>query len=695
MTTHNLDGVKQLEKLNVLRVVLSRELSINEIQNICKNTNVEIETFIHGALCICYSGQCLFSSIIGGRSGNRGLCAQPCRLPYTLLDENNTKLNSGHLLSPRDLLAVNYLPELIKSGVACFKIEGRLKSPKYVAIATKFYRKYIDLVCENISKSNDKIRKILFQELNKINQETQMSDIEEITQIFNRGGFSEGHLLDTPNQNLIYKENPSNTGFYLGKVENFNCNKGYVKLTAKHAISLGDTVEINSNTYTVSELMIKNTNIKTANINDNITIGRIKGNIKNNMPIYKLQSKSLINSIKNTFEENKEFKKIPLQAKIEIAKNKPIYFEIWCSDKNSIYYNEKIILTSSQMPTQALNKPITEEAIIKQLSKTGSTEFTFENIQVNLGKNLFIPNLSIINELRRESLEHLENRIIEKHINSRNLIFSKIENKQTTVNLKKPKVSVLLNFLDLSFNYSTLKNIERIYIPLKYFLNPIYLNVLNNICINFNTYIYMPSILRDLNSINFDFLKKFNLKGAVISNISQINFFKNNENFELIGNYTLNIFNSQTIETLKKLNLSSYTLSPELNNEDTKELIKTSTLKTELFVYGKIPLMTINYCLLGNSNHCYKECSKKCNSNEIFYLNDRLNLKFRIVPDNTSTITTIYNSKITSFDYSEFNSDFIRISILDENTSDIQNIINTCLESKRFEGKDYCGHFNK
>ena len=138
MTTHNLTGVKQLENMGVQRVVLSRELSINEIKDICKNTKVEIETFIHGALCICYSGQCLFSSIIGGRSGNRGLCAQPCRLPYTLIDEENNTLDKGHLLSPRDLNAIKYLPELIRAGVKCFKIEGRLKSPEYVGIITKF-----------------------------------------------------------------------------------------------------------------------------------------------------------------------------------------------------------------------------------------------------------------------------------------------------------------------------------------------------------------------------------------------------------------------------------------------------------------------------------------------------------------------------------------------------------------------------
>jgi len=262
MTTHNLEGVKQLENMGVSRVVLSRELSINEIKNICANSNVEIETFIHGALCICYSGQCLFSSIIGGRSGNRGLCAQPCRLPYTLIDEQNNVYDKGYLISPKDLNAIEYLPELIKCGVKCFKIEGRLKSPEYVGIITKFYRKYIDIVCDNQNLQNEKIIEIIMKEMSKINEDTLMTDKEQVTQVFNRGGFSEGHLSDKPNKNLIFKDKPSNQGFYLGKIEKFNENKGYITLNAKTKVNIGDKIGINSDIYTISELMIKNKNVK-------------------------------------------------------------------------------------------------------------------------------------------------------------------------------------------------------------------------------------------------------------------------------------------------------------------------------------------------------------------------------------------------------------------------------------------------
>lgn len=208
MTVHNLDGVKQLESKGFSRVVLSRELSLEDIEYIRKNTHAELEVFIHGALCISYSGQCLLSSMIGGRSGNRGLCAQPCRLPYELFEESPENkqiksLDKGYLLSPRDNLGIEYLPELIKMGIDSFKIEGRMKTPTYVGTVTRIYRKYIDLVLNNIDSDNKILRNMIKKELDIVNEETNLSDREELTQVFNRGGFSTGHFKPAGNKELI------------------------------------------------------------------------------------------------------------------------------------------------------------------------------------------------------------------------------------------------------------------------------------------------------------------------------------------------------------------------------------------------------------------------------------------------------------------------------------------------------------
>lgn len=697
MTTHNLAGVKQLENMGIQRVVLSRELSINEIKNICNNANVEIETFIHGALCICYSGQCLFSSIIGGRSGNRGLCAQPCRLPYTLIDEKKSILDKGHLLSPRDLNAVKFLPELIRSGVKCFKIEGRLKSPEYVGIITKFYRKYIDIVLDNPNLSNAEILEIIFKELEKKNQSTNMSDSDEVTQVFNRGGFSNGHLDNIANRELVFKDKPNNIGFYLGKIEKFNPSKGYITLKASTSLEIGDKVGINSDTYTVSELMISKNNIRKTDIGNTITFGRIKGNIKVGMEVYKLQSKSLIDNISPTFKEDKEFKKLKLNCKISILRDKPIFLEISCDDINSIYFGETVSVISNDSPSEAINIATTKEKIINQISKTGNTPFEFKNINLELDDNLFVP-ISSLNELRRNALEKLMSKIIDREITNRHLEFKPIKNSSYTVNTKSssnPKINLLLNVLDKNFDYCNLTGVDRCFIPLKYFILPEYFEKIKEISKTFNTYIYMPNVLRDTVKVDFDnIVSSFKIVGFVISAINQLDVVRKYK-LELIGNYTLNIYNIHTINFLKLKGIVETCITPELNDFDTKKLIDVSSMPLELMVYGRIPFMTMNYCLLGKSNKCYKECSKSCNSNKKFYIKDRLGLDFRIVPDNLSTITTIYNSKITSFDYSDFNVNSVRISILDEDENQIQEIINTVKSSKRLEGQEYCGHFNK
>ena len=203
MTITNLNGAKLLENMGFKRVVLSRELSLENISYICKNSNIEIECFVHGALCISYSGQCLFSSMVGGRSGNRGKCAQACRLPYELI-QNKKSIDKGYLLSPKDLCTLEFLPDLVNTGIHSFKIEGRMKTPEYVATVTKIYRKYIDIILE---EKNFKI-------------DTQ--DLVDLKQVFNRGGFSSGHLLKDANKKLIFKEKSNNMGIFIGNISNYS-----------------------------------------------------------------------------------------------------------------------------------------------------------------------------------------------------------------------------------------------------------------------------------------------------------------------------------------------------------------------------------------------------------------------------------------------------------------------------------------
>lgn len=288
MSVHNLEGVLELEKLGFKRVVLAREVPINEIEYIRNNCNVDLEIFIHGALCISYSGQCLFSSLVGGRSGNRGKCAQPCRLPYTLLEEDKA-IDKGYLLSPKDLCSLEYLPKLINLGVNSFKIEGRMKTPEYVATVTRIYRKYIDLAMSN--------KDFIIDETDK----------KDLLQVFNRGGFSSGHLTSSPNKDLIFADKPNNIGLFLGNICKYNPNKGYVTLKLNESVSIGDCISIEGEegAYTISELMEQDNNLKVAKSGQIVKLGRMKGNIKPGAKVYKLNSKSLFDNCKNTFAQRK------------------------------------------------------------------------------------------------------------------------------------------------------------------------------------------------------------------------------------------------------------------------------------------------------------------------------------------------------------------------------------------------------
>lgn len=736
MTVHNLNGALELQDLGFKRIVLSRELSVNDIDFICKNTDVEIETFIHGALCISYSGQCLFSSMIGGRSGNRGKCAGPCRLPFELL-ENDKKINSGYLLSTRDLCGLDYIPKLIESGVKCFKIEGRMKNPEYVATVTRIYRKYIDLAYSNEEYIIDE------------------NDRKELLQVFNRGMSSSGHLSNSGNKDLVYKEKPNNMGLYLGKIQKYNEKKGLITIKLNEPIKIGDTISVDyeQGSYTVSELMnCNNKNITETNVGDTVIIGRMKGNIKLGNNVYKMSSKELSDLAKSSY--SKEYRKVALNCNISIKEGKPIVVSVSSASNIELYKDLFINYVSDLIPLEAKNRPLSEETIISQFSKTASTPFEFKHFNIDLDNGLFIPKLSLLNDLRRKVLALVEDYALKKikrnnyfDLDDYNLpcnesnVNNKTEDNKLNLNCnpenienslnsncnyenigltkaikgnlvfnsnsKNFDISVLLNILNLDYDYSKLSDkIKNVYIPLKYFTNRTFADILHILDSKFNIYIYMPTIIKSnyknllLSNIE-NTLQNYKIQGFVISNICNFKLLESlskefNKNFEIITNYTFNVYNNYTISELKELGAIRYTISPELDKTTINSLSNCTSLDNELIVYGKTPVLNMNYCLLGETDKCYPTCKQKCNSKNSYLLKDRLNMTFQISPDNIQTVTTIYNSKITSISPSDFNINFTRIDILNENTDEINNIVLKVKNGERLEGKNYTnGNLNR
>lgn len=687
MTVHNLEGVKLLQDLGFKRAVLSRELSFDEIKYICDNTNMEIEVFIHGALCVSYSGQCLFSSMIGGRSGNRGKCAQTCRLPYELLEKttkNNLILNAdnsstietvsnfkcidkGYLLSTKDLCSLEFLPQLIDAGVTSFKIEGRMKSPEYVGTVTRIYRKYIDMAL----KSKYKI-----DECDKL----------DLMQVFNRGGFSTGHLSSNANKNLVYKEKQNNMGIYLGKILKYNKSKGLVTSILEHNLAIGDGIAFKNENgkYRVSELMEKNNNIKDATSGQEVTFGRIKGNIKQGDKIFKISDSKLSNLVLNSISQ--ENRKVGLKCNLQIKKNDIIKINLNC-EKFGINIDYKY----EYIPQIAKTIGLTQEKIIAQFTKTQDKVFYFEKFDIELDENLFIP-LSTLNDIRRMGINLIENKIIDSFKRQYKGDFC-LDITKNTYKTEEPKISLLLNILNIDYDYSILDYVDKIYIPLKYFWDNRFEKHIAKLSKKANLYIYMPTIIRKnytstAKNIIQNAISKFNIKGIVISNISQLKML-DTSGLELIGNYTLNTFNTKSLKELSNLKLKTMTISPELDEDGIIGITKNATMPTELIIYGNTPLMTANYCLLGVSNKCYENCPQKCLQNKKYYIKDRLGIKFRIIPDNTQTINTIYNSKTLSIDYKNLNPNSVRIDILDETPQTINQIIKETKQENRFEGKNY------
>lgn len=357
----NISTIKLLKEMGVKRVVLSRELTLDEINQI--DIPIEKEIFIHGALCISYSGNCLFSSMLGSRSGNRGECSACCRLPYELYD-NNKKIKSGYLLSTKELNTSSTFNKLLQSNIQSFKIEGRMKSKEYVYFITKFYRNIID------------------------GQEYQDQDIDTLKILFNRE-FTTGNLF---NDNLINSKSPNHIGLKIGKV--IAITKDKIKIKLDKTIHQEDGIRFfKSKKGTIINFLYNEKNLLVNSCHD---ICYIKNTIDLDIldDVYLTSSKHLSKKLLDY-----PLKKIPLKIKFKAHENENCFLEL--SDGSNT------ISSYGPLCNKAKNNPITKESITKQLSKLGNTVYKVDNLDIELDSNIFIP-LSNINELRRECITKLD-----------------------------------------------------------------------------------------------------------------------------------------------------------------------------------------------------------------------------------------------------------------------------------------------
>lgn len=414
-TIYSREGVLAASELGFERVVLAREVPLSEILEIkkvleaeCKRT--ELETFVHGALCFCFSGQCQMSRMRGGRSGNRGVCAQPCRLPY-LVQNRQTK----HLLSPKDLCTVDMLSELLEAGVFSLKIEGRMKSPEYVAIVTAIYRKYLDLY--------------LRDGFYRVTEE----DRRALNQIFNRGGFTEGYLHGNPDSRLISGSLPKHQGIKIGEVVRRSRGEIVeVVLKQGETLNIGDGVEIRNEelpgnivTY-LKEPALSQRQEQRKTSGRRLFIGDIRGSVHSGDELYRITEKALMEQARRTYALDKDGRELMVRRSAVTMRftarlGEHAVLTVWQEGKENGGEGERENLTdgdsfkrmisvsvySEQKTEVARTKPLTEERLRAQLSKAGSSVFLPEKIEVILEGSLSMP-MASVNAMRRKALMLLE-----------------------------------------------------------------------------------------------------------------------------------------------------------------------------------------------------------------------------------------------------------------------------------------------
>jgi len=660
MSVHSTEGVLYMEKMGFSRVVLARELSLAEIAEINAVAGIETEVFIHGALCVSYSGQCLMSSLIGSRSGNRGKCAQICRTRYTLVEAadkgqapmqgclNSTATaksrtagslptraalspaqHSGYLLSPKDMMTLDILDKIIAAGAASLKIEGRMKSPEYVYLVTKAYRERLDALgtayvhwhnnvdaaatapdnSQALKQSNAQRSGILPQPLGTLTQHEQPRTAKP--------PMSANPIVAANKQNLLQIFNRGgsfSTGYYqtyagsemMSTVTPKSTGtligivtaytKGRCKIKFSAAANPGDGIEI-----WTSDGNHVGTGISKAIAKGESIEFVIKGAIEKGNPVYKSYDHGLISATKK--EMAAAIKKRTAYATVRAITDKPVYLSLSCGGARSDIYGDVI--------QAAINAPMSSEEVLAQLSKTGNTPFEFKFAHAEIGENIFV-NRGLLNEMRRRAVEELEKELVQsiKRDDMTSVIAATYRPRLTNTQ----KLSVQLNNIDHLPNVLN-QNISRVYIPAEIIPASIEKPLTTEIFVTF------PHISRNCTEATIKAAitqwDATNIDGYLVSTYGQLNLLRHTPK-KIMLNHTFNIFNHHAVEAFSNMEV---TLSQELNTTEIKSFALGSF---ELIVYGRQTLMATHNCPIG------LYLGRKNAHNKTYALRDKINMHFPI-----------------------------------------------------------------
>ena len=655
MSVYSLEQVEYLKKLGFKRVVLGRELSIDEIKYITDNTDVEIEVFSHGALCVSLSGQCLMSLAIGTRSANRGACAQPCRMRYSLYKENGEKIvPKTYIMSKKDIFTLDMLDKLIDTNVASLKIEGRNKTPEYVALVVSTYRKYID--------------KYLKEKSLKVDE----SDIKDLTQMFNRNGKSHGYFDGVQYKDSITTLSPKNTGLYLGEVIE---KKGkFVKVKLEEDIDLHDGIEIYSKGNVSSTIVTCIMDSKKKIVNGIVKAGNIVylGDVKETKievkdKVYKTSRYKLNLDMQNNIL-NKNLRQRNLVLNVDVKENCPITL-------STIINNQMYTYNTNIIPQIAQTKDLTIDAIYDVFQKTQDKGIRFEKVVGYVQKGLFLK-VSELNEIRRNFVEKVEEKLL-THNDIKDIeknIAKKLNEQIKSTNSKQIAKNVLSVYnynqqkdyvSDYKKQYS--KSLERIDFQVKDYMK--YEKDIFHKYSKYNLGINIPSFTLDKLDLyiknNIERLLKMGVKTIVLGSFRYYELLKelkNKYDFTLVADYSFNVSNTHAALFIKSLGFD--VVSPAFDAQEA-QIDKISKVLPVERIDDYITIMTSRYCILGSfvaNRKVGEKCSCPCLKDN-YYLEDKFAQKYSIVCSNEDCIMRIVKENRLA-NRSEKTNSYIRNNIL-------------------------------
>lgn len=583
MTITNVLGAKMLEGLGVERVVTARELQLDEVTEISSQTNLEIESFVHGALCYCYSGQCLYSSLLGGRSGNRGQCAQPCRLPYKVGGDKDTQ----YIMSLKDMCTLEYIPELVEAGIYSFKIEGRMKKPEYVALVTAMYRKYVDLYFEKGKKG--------FR--------VEPKDREMLMDLYNRGGSHGGYYHTKNGRDMLSLTRPNHAG--VPALQVIKSTEKNVSVKALVDIHKGDVIELpdGAENYTFASDVRAG---QTATI-----ITHKKQVFEKQQVLCRTRNEQLISDIHENIIKREVKEKI----------NGKLILSSTDFAKMTVSYGDIIVEVTGDVAQEAINQPIDVARIEKQMRKTGNTPFEFETLDIELHGNLFMP-MQSINELRRNALEELERQVVNAYRRDEGIEPpSKMISEENTGISGKTKeaetaecIHVYVESLEQFREATEHTCVGRIYLD----CNAID-NVWNNDSIislieeahekEKEICFCMPHIFRkdtiQKYEEHYEPIFRQDWDGVLIRNYEAFEFLREHSyEKNIVTDYNLYQFNKYAKRFWLSNKVESTTAPLELNY---RELQDVGMESSELIVYGYLPMMVSAQCIRKTTEGCKKQ----------------------------------------------------------------------------------------